>query len=294
MTDSEVGPQMVLEASLSKPFGQRPFDSYILSRPQPTKQLLVLVSLTLFLLSVILWKKAPIGAFGRMETGQVEISVDFGGAQKVVVVPALVVRIKSEGGFIQKNYRPMKISVVSFVGNAQIPPGAEVKARLLSGATNGLIKARLTEPLKVDGVSVLDAGTVVIGEGRSSELRLFVNFNRAVFKDGKFIRISAQAYDLSDQILGLKGSRVGDYTMKLAASSGLYFLSGMAQGMRKQETLYPGQVVRPSVGDAALSGVSTAAGEQAKQYLEEMKNRAPIIEVKAGTEFILTIDGGNS
>lgn len=177
------------------------------------------------------------------------------------------------------------------MGAGAIPPGAEARAVLLSGATNGMIKAQLTEPLKVDGVSLLDTGTLLIGEGQSSDERLFVRFNKAVFKNGKFIRISAQGYDLSDNILGLKGSRVGDYSMKLAASSGLYFLSGLASGMKTEELQLPGQTRQPRVSDAALQGVSTAASEQAKQYLEQMKNKAPLIEVKSGTSFIVTFEG---
>ena len=292
MTSNDASPQIVSESSLAKPFGQRPFDGYVMSKPQGTKQLALVVSLVVFCLFCIFWKKVPIGFFGQIGPGQVEFSISVVTGE-TVLVPPLVIRIKSESFLNQKNYRPMKINVVSFMNQTQIPPGAEAMAVLLSGATNGLIKARLTQPLKVDGVSILDAGTVIVGDGRSTEERLFINFTKAVFKDGKFIRISAQAYELADQILGLKGSRVGDYTMKLAASSGLYFLSGMAAGLKQQDALLPGQVVRPSVGDAALNGVSTAAGEQAKQYLEGMKNKAPIIEVKAGTEFILTFDGGN-
>ncbi|MBC7421479.1 MAG: TrbI/VirB10 family protein [Bdellovibrio sp.] len=112
-------------------------------------------------------------------------------AGQVVLVPPLVLKIKIESSpYANGKYKPSKISVVSFVGNGIIPPGAETFAVLLSGATNGMVKAQLTEALKVDGVSLLDAGTLLIGEGQSSDERLFVRFNKAVFKNGKFIRIS--------------------------------------------------------------------------------------------------------
>ncbi len=164
---------------------------------------------------------------------------------------------------------------------------------LLTGATNGLIKAKLTEPVKIDGVSFLDAGVILLGQGHSTEERLYVDFRKAVFRDGKSISISAQAYDSSDTILGLKGSRVGDLGLKLAASSGLNFLSGMAVGLQTPAYDQSGRPLKPSVGDAALNGVSKAAGDQAKSYMEEIKNRPPIIEVKIGSIFIVTFDGGN-
>lgn len=184
------------------------------------------------------------------------------------------------------------IQVLSFVSAKEIPPGAEAKAGLLTGATNGLIKARLLEPLKVDGVSLLDAGVLLLGQGRSTEERLYVDFKKAVFRDGKSVPVSAQAYDISDSILGLRGSRVGDVTLKLAASSGLYFLSGMATGMQTPSYDELGRPRRPSTGDAALNGVAQAAGEDAKTYMEDIKNRPPLIEVKSGTTFIVTFDGG--
>ncbi len=183
------------------------------------------------------------------------------------------------------------IKVVSFIGTKKIPPGSEGKATLLTGATNGLIKARLTENLKVDGVPYLDAGTLLLGYGRSTEERLFVQFNKAVFRDGNFIPISAQAYDASDSILGLIGSRVGDMGIKLAASAGLHFISGLSSGMQTpQDPMHPR---KPSLEEATMNGIGTAATEQAKAFMEDIKQKTPIIEVKAGTKFIITFDGGN-
>jgi type IV secretory pathway VirB10-like protein len=144
----------------------------------------------------------------------------------------------------------------------------------------------------MDGASVLEAGVKLLGQGRSTEERLFIAFNKAVFRNGKSISISAQAYDLSDSILGLKGSRVGDRALKLAASSGLYFISGMASGLQAPIYNESGKIQTPSASDAALNGVSQAASEQAKSYMEDIKNRAPIIEVKSGTVFTITFDGG--
>lgn len=291
MTNENPKPRMVSESSLPKPFGKRFFDSCIRVKKDKKKVTLGISISILTVVMIILWKKLPKNFIENQPLKSIELGLEKITGQ-ALTVPALVLKIKIESSpYSSGNYKPSKISVVSFVSASSIPPGAETQAILLSGATNGMIKAKLIEPLKVDGVSLLDAGTLLIGEGQSSEERLFIRFNKAVFKNGKFIRISAQGYDVSDKILGLKGSRVGDYTMKLAASSGLYFLSGLASGMRTEENLIPGQTKRPELRDAALSGISTAAGEQAKQYLEQMKNKAPVIEVKSGSTFIVTFDG---
>ena len=292
MTNENALPQIIREKSIPKPFGKRFFDKAIQTKQFKRKLVLGISISTLSVVLIVLWKKLPKNFVSNTTVSEISLSFEKMVGQ-VVLVPPLVLKIKIESSpYANGKYKPSKITVVNFVGAGSIPPGAETNAILLSGATNGMIKAQLTEALKVDGVSLLDAGTLLIGEGQSSDERLFVRFNKAVFKNGKFIKVSAQGYDISDKILGLKGSRVGDYTMKLAASSGLYFLSGLASGMKTEEIALPGQVHRPQFGDAALQGVSTAAGEQAKQYLEQMKNKAPLIEVKSGTVFIVTFDGG--
>ncbi len=284
-------PNFVNEKFIPKPFGKRFFDKFVQERRYKRKIILGFSISLLSVLLIVIWKVLPRNFLASLKVTEISLGLEkLTGS--VVIIPPLILKIKFEGSpFLNGKYKASKINVVSFIGSGSISPGAEARAILLSGATNGMIKAQLTEALKVDGVSLLDSSTLLIGEGQSSEERLFIRFNKAVFKNGKFIRISAQAYDPNDRILGLKGSRVGDYTMKLAASSGLYFLSGLASGMKTEEVPIPGQVVKPHVSDAALNGLSTAASEQAKQYLEQMKSKSPVIEVKAGSVFIVTFEG---
>jgi hypothetical protein len=67
----------------------------------------------------------------------------------------------------------------------------------------------------------------------------------------------------------------------------------MASGLQEPAYDEAGKPRRPSTRDAALNGASQAASEQAKSYMEDIKNRPAIIEVKQGTSFIVTFDGGN-
>lgn len=213
-----------------------------------------------------------------------------------IMIPPLIValpkQVEQTPAWAKQPASP--IQVLSFVNQKNIPPGAEAKAVLLTGATNGLIKARLIEPVKVDGLSLLDAGVLLLGQGHSTEERLYVKFTKAVFRDGKALPISAQAYEAGDSIVGLKGSRVGDIALKLAATSGLNFLAGMAAGLQEPAVYENGRPKRPSERDAALSGASKAASEQAQSMMEDIKNRPPIIEVKSGTVFIVTFDDGGN
>ncbi len=288
-------PEIAREGSLEAPFGKRLYDQSVVKKIQGVARLKFLGTLSMMCATTLLLEVAKANRVFILTARAIEFEVT---ADKIrvegdkIIIPALVLQYQRDSvipAWVHAKVTP--IQVLNFVSSKDIPPGAEAKAELLTGATNGLIKARLTEPVKVDGVSLLDAGVLLIGQGRSTEERLYVDFKKAVYRDGKTVNISAQAYDITDTILGLKGSRVGDVTLKLAASSGLNFLSGMAVGLQEPAYDQTGRPLRPSVGDAALGGVSKAAGDQAKSYMDDIKNHPPIIEVKIGTVFTVTFDG---
>lgn len=182
-----------------------------------------------------------------------------------------------------------KIKVVSLRSIAEIPIGSEMKAVLESGATDGIVKARLTAPLLVDGEPLVPEGSVLFGKGKSGEERLFVEFTKVIFKTGEAFSIRAQAFDSSDRILGLKGALVGTKTKKMAGAVAFGFLGGMAEGMQDTSGSYF-MMKRPSARDAALAGASKAALDQSQEFINEMRNSPNIIEVKVGTEIAVITD----
>jgi len=290
MSDEKMVPKITNEYQLAKPFGKRMMDKFAKRRKATVKLSSTLPIAMLSIAVFTLWIKVPKNILSTFRIKDVHFDTKTG-TGKFFLVPPLIVNVEVNRGNQYKNLKTSKINVVSFMSGGLIPPGVEAKAVLLSGATNGMIKAQLTESLKVDGSSILEPGVLLIGEGQSSEDRLFIRFSKAVFKNGKFIRIAAQAYELSDKILGLKGSRAGDYTIKLAASSGLHFLSGMSSGLKSEDQGFSYQPRQPPVSDAALQGLAQAASEQAKLYLDQIKNKGPVLEVKSGTVFIVTFEG---
>lgn len=184
-----------------------------------------------------------------------------------------------------------KIRIVQLKNLSEIPVGSEVKARLESGATDGIVKAMLLAPLMVDGEPILPERSTLFGKGRSAEERLYVEFQKVIFPSGEAYAIRAQAFDSSDKILGLKGALVGTRAKKMGMAMGLGFLGGMADGLKESSgSNIFGMQKKPSIRDGALSGASKAALDQSEAYLEEMKKSPNIIEVKSGTEFLLIID----
>ncbi len=182
------------------------------------------------------------------------------------------------------------IRSISFSKKDSIPTGTEVRALLSSGGSNGMVTATLSEPLYVEGEIVVEKGSVLYGRGNSSDERLYISFSKLIKKDKSELKIKAQAFDSKDRILGLKGSKVGNYAFKIAASSGLFFLSGMAEGLQRPENVMLPQ--RKSMRDAALQGVAQATVEQGREIVSNMNNKT-MIEVKHSTPVIVIFDDGD-
>ncbi len=194
----------------------------------------------------------------------------------------------------RKNNKPIvvdRIKSISFSRTDKVPTGTEVEAFLSSGGSNGMVKATLSESLTVDGETIADKGSVLYGRGNSSDERLYISFSKLIKKDKTEMKIKAQAFDSKDRILGLKGSKVGDYAFKIAASSGLFFLSGVAEGLQDPGNLMMPQ--RKSMRDSALQGVAQATVEQGREIVSNMNNKT-VIEVKHSTPIIVIFDDGDS
>lgn len=183
-----------------------------------------------------------------------------------------------------------KIKVLTLRGLSEIPIGSEAMAILVSGGTDGIIKAKLTQPLVVDGEPIVPENSILFGKGKSGDERLYVEFSKVIFPTGESYSILAQAFDQSDKIQGLKGSFVGSRSKKMGMAMGLGLLGGMADGLRETSGSSFFTTQKPSVKDAALGGASKAALDQSAAYLDEMKKSPNIIEVKSGSEFIIIID----
>lgn len=185
---------------------------------------------------------------------------------------------------------PLKLSGPKLIArsrNVQIPPGTLVRAELVTGASNGAVKAVLKDDVRVNGETLIEAGSTILGRGSSTEDRLFVAFTKVLHRDGDISQVAAEAADSSDKTMGLKGSKVASRAIKLAANVGLKFLSGASQALQETEGQYGATIRKPTMRNALLNGTAEAALEESNQIASEYKNSAPVIEVKAGTEFFL-------
>tara|TARA_B110001454_G_scaffold122549_1_gene114449 strand:+ start:39750 stop:40631 length:882 start_codon:yes stop_codon:yes gene_type:complete len=174
-----------------------------------------------------------------------------------------------------------------------VPPGTIIRARLITGASNGLVRAETLEAIRILGETYLPSNTTLLGVGQSGEERLTVKFTKAVFRDGNVQSIEAQAADMEDQTVGLTGSKVGKYATKYASAVGLNFVGGMAEGLQDREIVGQQVLTKPNAKNALLNGASKAALEMANETMSDLKNSNPAIQVPAGQEILVLFEDKN-
>lgn len=126
-----------------------------------------------------------------------------------------------------------------------------------------------------------------MGSGSSSEERLFVKFSKLIYRDGTIDAVQADACDQNDKTPGLKGSKVGNHALKLAAGIGLNFAVGLAEGLQESHG-QQGAVVRPlTVKNAVLNHASSAALEQSRDKMSDVKSKQPIVEMPEAIEIYI-------
>jgi hypothetical protein len=172
-------------------------------------------------------------------------------------------------------------------GPKKIPPGLLLNAKLVTGASNGPVKAEATDDLSLNGETFVPAGTILNGAGHSTEERLFIHFNQMVLADGTTQTISADAIEMSDKIAGLKGSKVSHVAARIAAGIGLNFVGGMTDALQDSTALNGAVIRAPSMKNALLNGSERATFDEATQMMNGIKNTQPIIEVPPETPIML-------
>lgn len=173
-----------------------------------------------------------------------------------------------------------------------IPPGSLLEAVLSTGASNGPVRAMVKRALTLNGETLIEEGAILLGTGSSTDDRLLIRFSKVVYEDGTHSEIQAQAADPSDKIPGLKGSKIGNHALRLAAGMGLNFVGGMSEGLQESEVQQGAVIKKSTVKNALLNGAQRSAIEQSQEAMTSLRNERPIIEVPEGTEiYVLFGDG---
>ncbi|MGE0526781.1 MAG: TrbI/VirB10 family protein [Bdellovibrionales bacterium] len=198
----------------------------------------------------------------------------------------------------ERRSRPVEIrlsgpKLIPRSSKVEIPPGTEALAVLVTGASNGLVKVKLKEDVASAGEVFLHAGTILVGQGASTDERLFVRFTKAVAADGTVSTITAEIADAKDKTAGLKGSFWKRHGGRIAAGAGLNFIAGASEAFKDTRGEQGVVVTKPTVRNAILGGTARAALEESSQIASKYKNAPPSIKIRAGVEVAIIFTDGS-
>lgn len=188
------------------------------------------------------------------------------------------------------NTRLLGPEFISRPGSEKIPPGTVVKAILENGATDGPVKARLLESIVVMGNVAFESESILIGIAESQENRLNLRFHHLKTPGDEVFEVRSIALDFKDQTVGLAASQFNNESIKLGASIGLSFVSGLSEGLKEKTNLNGAITDSNSTKNAFLNGTEKASLEYSRDLMNEVKNKKRNLYVEKGTEILVFFD----
>ena len=141
------------------------------------------------------------------------------------------------------------------------------------------------------GSTELPKGTLLLGRvnytGKGE--KVFIQFNQAIFPEGKTIKIAAIALDPKDYSTGLSGEIQSQAKSRTLSTLGLNALSAIGNVMIEKESLGLYQVeAKASAKNALLAGASKAAEIEAGR-LQEQTAVEDFVQVDTGTAVVISL-----
>lgn len=138
----------------------------------------------------------------------------------------------------------------------------------------------------------LFSGLRVLGTAKqgSTEGRLYIDFERLVFRTGKVIPIKGVALDDAGAF-GLKAQVLSSKALMVAGSIASSFISGYAASQQTQQTNAFG-FSQPQTGsrNGVLQGVAQTAADQSKRLIDDSTKEKPVLVVDPKTKVTLYLD----
>jgi len=180
------------------------------------------------------------------------------------------VTIKSEG-----SKKPGKTT-------SSIPAGTTFGARLMVGInsdfSSAIVLAKATQAVKVGGKVVIPRGSTLKGRMRSSEKKIFLDFNQAILPSGG--SVSFRGYAVKKKVPGIPAKiiKTGGSKSSAVGRGALKTASGVVGGIT-------GNIGAQLAGNVAAEGISDAQETTQGGYSRNT------LELKAGTKFQVVVTG---
>ncbi len=206
---------------------------------------------------------------------------------------------------LQAKKRPILVEATQAViiredldsAEASLPTGTSAVGFTLHGidtrAPDG-VRAILPYGMAYKGSREIPRKSVLLGKASHQGNKIFINFDKVIFPDGREFSIQAHALDVADFTAGIKGVRHGNMDLKLAAAMGLSMVGTMGEVLAQKEALggeYGRITVKSTLKDATLAGASDVAKYEAQRRLEATQREAgrEYLTLESGKELIITL-----
>ncbi len=139
----------------------------------------------------------------------------------------------------------------------------------------------------------IEKGTILFGHANYSGKgqKVSVVITKGLTPDEQEFDIAAQVLDPANYSAGLVGESNSQSDLRVLSALGLSVAAGAAEIMMERETMNGmGQTApRPTIGNAALRGLSASSQEEANRQGEKFKDAEDYITVPAGRDVIVTL-----
>ena len=146
--------------------------------------------------------------------------------------------------------------------------------------------------ITIDDNQGLFSGLKVLGQAKqsSTEGRLYIDFERLVFRSGKVQPIKGAALDESGGY-GLKAQVLSSKALMVAGSIAGSFISGYAASQQTtSQNAFGFMQTQPGTRNGVLQGVAQTAADQSKRLIEDATKEKPILVVEPETKVSLYLD----
>lgn len=166
--------------------------------------------------------------------------------------------------------------------------------RLMAQISNRLVVGPEGSPVIItinDGQGLF-SGLTVLGQAKqaSTEGRLYIDFDRLVFRSGKVVAIKGTALDEAGTY-GLKAQVLSSKALMVAGSIAGSFITGYAASQQTTaQNAFGFMQTQPGARNGVLQGVAQTAADQSKRLIEDATKEKPVLVVEPDAKVSLYLD----
>jgi Bacterial conjugation TrbI-like protein len=196
---------------------------------------------------------------------------------------------------------PMKYKAVQVVNRTgddperTLPIGSSFIGQLVKAIdtrdTNDLVRVVLPYGGSFDHDRRIDKGSMIFGRvnypGQGE--KVYIQFNRLLFPDGREFKIEAEALSSTDYSSGLVGVEHDGTAGRILATTGLTMLSGITDVLTEKESLsvFEPPTPKSTLHNAFMNGISKSAQTEGQRESDKVADQKEYVTIPSGQDLIV-------